>query len=115
MPNDEKLFHTEVDKVIKLPGMERLVVEKREYNPRKNFMEILFRLENFEETSYTFQAQEKVNSGTQLPVKVLYEDNGHYVVEVQKSSPNWGAVALDIYNKNGEKEQMGIRKFTKDP
>ncbi|PFY85658.1 hypothetical protein [Bacillus pseudomycoides] len=115
MPNHEKLFHTVTDKVIKLPGMGKLVVEKREYNPHKNFMEIRFRLENYEETGYTFQAQEKSNPGTQLPVKVLYEENGHYVVEVQKLSPNWGAVALDIYNKNGEKEQMDIRKFAKDP
>ncbi|PDY44019.1 hypothetical protein [Bacillus pseudomycoides] len=115
MPNDEKLFHTETDKAIKLPGMGKLVVGKREYNPYKNFMEIQFRLENYEETGYTFQAQEKSNPGTQLPVKVLYEENGHYVVEVQKLSPNWGAVALDIYNKNGEKEQVDIRKFTKDP
>ena len=114
MPNDEKLFHTETDKAIKLPGMGKLVVGKREYNPYKNFMEIQFRLENYEETGYTFQAQEKSNPGTQLPVKVLYEENGHYVVEVQKLSPNWGAVALDIYNKNGEKEQVDIRKFTKD-
>ncbi|MGI0535414.1 hypothetical protein KFD70_24415 [Bacillus pfraonensis] len=115
MPNDEKLFHTATDKVIKLPGMGKLVVEKREYNPHKNFMEIRFRLENYEETGYTFQAQEKANPGAKLPIKVLYEDNGHYVVEVQNLSPNWGAVALDIYNKNGEKEQMDIRKFTKDP
>lgn len=28
MPNDEKLFHTETNKVIKLSGMGKLIVEK---------------------------------------------------------------------------------------
>ena len=45
---------------------------------------------------------------------MLYEENGNYVVEVKELSPNWGALAFDIYNKNGEKEQMDIRKFTQD-
>ena len=114
MPNDEKLFHTETNKVIKLSGMGKLIVEKREYNPHKNFIQIYFRLEGYEETGYTFKAQQKVNPGVQLPVKVLYEENGKYVVEVKELSPNWGALAFDIYNKNGEKEQMDIRKFTQD-
>ncbi|PES61041.1 hypothetical protein CN507_29770 [Bacillus cereus] len=114
MPNDEKLFHTETNKVIKLSGMGKLIVEKREYNPHKNFMEIRFRIEGYEETGFTFKAQEKGKSGVQLPVKVLYEENGNYVIEVKELSPNWGALALDIYNKNSEKEQMDIRKFTQD-
>lgn len=114
MPNDEKLFHTETNKVIKLSGMGKLIVEQREYNPHKNFMEIRFRIEGYEETGFTFKAQEKGNPGAQLPVKVLYEENGNYVIEVKELSPNWGALALDIYNKNGEKEQMDIRKFTQD-
>ncbi|MEB9673679.1 MULTISPECIES: hypothetical protein [Bacillus cereus group] len=114
MPSDEKLFHTETNKVIKLSGMGKLIVEKREYNPHKNFIQIYFRLEGYEETGYTFKAQQKANPGVQLPVKVLYEENGKYVVEVKELSPNWGALAFDIYNKNGEKEQMDIRKFTQD-
>ncbi|OFD82395.1 hypothetical protein BWGOE10_23470 [Bacillus mycoides] len=114
MPNDEKLFHTETNKVIKLSGMGKLIVEKREYNPHKNFIEIRFRIEGYEETGFTFKAQEKGKPGVQLPVKVLYEENGNYVIEVKELSPNWGALALDIYNKNSEKEQMDIRKFTQD-
>lgn len=114
MPNNEKLFHTETNKVIKLSGMGKLIVEKREYNPHKNFIEIRFKLEGYEETGFTFKAQEKTNPGAKLPVKVLYEENGNYVLEVQNLSPNWGALALDIYNKNSEKEQMDIRKFTQD-
>ncbi|PEZ02512.1 hypothetical protein CN326_20045 [Bacillus sp. AFS018417] len=115
MPNNEKLFHTETNKVVKLSGTGKLIVEKREYNPHKNFIEIRFRLEGYEETDFIFKAQEKTNPGAQLPVKVLYEENGNYVVEVQKLSPNWGALALDIYNKNSEQEQMDIRKFTQEP
>ncbi|WP_044440885.1 hypothetical protein [Bacillus mycoides] len=114
MPNDERLFHTETNKVIKLSGMGKLIVEQREYNPHKNFIQIRFRIEGYEETGFTFKAQEKTKSGVQLPVKVLYEENGNYVVEVTELSPNWGALAFDIYNKNGEKEQMDIRKFTQD-
>lgn len=114
MPNDEKLFHSETNKVIKLSGMGKLIVEQREYNPHKNFIEIRFRIEGYEETGFTFKAQEKGKPGVQLPVKVLYEENGNYVIEVKELSPNWGALALDIYNKNSEKEQMDIRKFTKD-
>ncbi|MGG0207652.1 hypothetical protein [Bacillus mycoides] len=112
MPNEEKLFHTETNKVIKLSGMGKLIVEQREYNPHKNFIEIRFRIERYEETGFTFKAQEKGKPGVQLPVKVLYEENGNYVVEVKELSSNWGALALDIYNKNSEKEQMDIRKFT---
>lgn len=114
MPNDEKLFHTETNKVIKLSGMGKLIVEQREYNPHKNFIEIRFRIEGYEETGFTFKAQEKGKPGVQLPVKVLYEENGNYVIEVKELSPNWGALALDIYNKNSENEQMDIRKFTQD-
>lgn len=114
MPKDEKLFHTETNKVIKLSGMGKLIVEQREYNPHKNFIQICFRIEGYEETGFTFKAQQKANPGVQLPVKVLYEENGNYVVEVKGVSPNWGALAFDIYNENSEKEQMDIRKFTKD-
>ncbi|WP_242274338.1 hypothetical protein [Bacillus cereus group sp. BfR-BA-01310] len=114
MPNDEKLFHTETNKVIKLSGMGELIVEQREYNPHKNFIQIRFRIEGYEETGFTFKAQEKAKPGVQLPVKVLYEENGNYVIEVKELSPNWGALAFDIYNKNSEKEQMDIRKFTQN-
>ncbi|OJD61178.1 hypothetical protein [Bacillus sp. NH11B] len=114
MPNDEKLFHTETHKVIKLSGMGKLIVEQREYNPHKNFIEIRFWIEGYEETGFTFKAQEKGKPGVQLPVNLLYEENGNYVIEVKELSPNWGALALDIYNKNSEKEQMDIRKFTQD-
>ncbi|EOO33562.1 hypothetical protein IKK_05959 [Bacillus mycoides] len=115
MPNDEKLFHTETNKVIKLSGMGKLIVEQREYNPHKNFIQIHFRLEGYEETGYTFKAQQKANTGVQLPVKVLYEENGKYVVEVKELSPNWGALAFDIYNKNGEKEQEEENAAIKSP
>ncbi|MDR4369592.1 hypothetical protein FO514_32765, partial [Bacillus cereus] len=71
-------------------------------------------LEVYEETGYTFKAQQKANPGVQLPVKVLYEEKGKYVVEVKDLSPNWGELAFEIYNKNGEKEPMDIRKFTTD-
>ncbi|EEL96044.1 hypothetical protein M2E15_4357 [Bacillus mycoides] len=99
MPNDERLFHTATNKVIKLSGMGKLIVEQREYNPHKNFIEIRFRIEGYEETEFTFQAQEKAKPGVQLPVKVLYEENGNYVIEVKELSPNWRALTLDIYNK----------------
>ena len=85
--------------------MGKLIVEQREYNPHKNFIEIRFRIERYEETGFTFKAQEKGKPGVQLPVKVLYEENGNYVIEVQELSPNWGALALDIYNKTVKKNK----------
>jgi hypothetical protein len=36
---------------------------------------------------------------------LLYEDDGYYVVRVSDLSPNWEALAFDLYQENEEKKR----------
>ncbi|WP_387407426.1 MULTISPECIES: hypothetical protein [Priestia] len=45
-------------------------------------------------------AQEKANPNIKLPVHLLYEDDGYYVVRISDLSSNWEALAFDLYQEN---------------
>ncbi|AVD54653.1 hypothetical protein BEH_26210 (plasmid) [Priestia filamentosa] len=59
---------------------------------------------------FPFKAQEKANSGVDLLIKVLYQDDGYYVVRIKQLSSNWEALAFDLYQKLVEEESVGIEE-----
>lgn len=46
-----------------------------------------------------------------LPIQLLYEDDSYYGVRGKNSSPNWEALAFDLYQ---EKETVNMAEVTSD-
>lgn len=107
----DKINQTELNKPIKFSTLGQLTVLKEEYNPRTNLIQISFKIEGEENQSFKFKAQERNNPGVMLPVKELYKENHNYVIEVQKLSSEWGAIALDVYYEKSKDEAIDMKKF----
>lgn len=115
MKTEEKLFHTELNQPVKISSTGKITVLNMEYNPSKDFIIFEFKIEGEGDVGFKFSAQEKVNPNAKLPVKEIYKEGNNYVVEVRELSKNFGAVALDVYYKNSEKESVNVRKFIEEP
>ncbi|PEW81427.1 hypothetical protein CN445_29340 [Bacillus cereus] len=115
MKTEEKLFHTELNQPVKISSTGKITVLDMEYNLSKDFIIFVFKIEGEGDVGFKFAAQEKANPNGKLPVKEIYKEGNNYVVEVRELSKNFGAVALDVYYKNSEKESVNVRKFIEEP
>jgi len=107
----DKINQTALNKPIRFSTFGQITVLKEEYNPRTNLIQIRFKIDGEENQSFKFKAQERTNPGVMLPIKELYKDNHNYVVEIQKVSPEWGAIALDVYYEKSKDEEIDMKKF----
>ncbi|MBG9810809.1 hypothetical protein ABD68_03950 [Bacillus endophyticus] len=106
--SDEKLYHTETGKTLDLSSSGTVTLEKRTYYPAQHQVEMVLKMDQVDDENFQFKAQEKANSGVDLPIKVLYQDDGYYVVRVKQLSSNWEALAFDLYQKPVQEESVGI-------
>ncbi len=106
--SDEKLYHTETGKTLDLSSSGTVTLEKRTYYPAQHQLEMVLKMDQNDEEDFQFKAQEKANSGVDLPVQVLYQDDGYYVVRVKQLSSHWEALAFDLYQKPVEEESVDI-------
>ncbi|MGQ3381167.1 hypothetical protein ACT6P6_24275 [Priestia endophytica] len=106
--SDEKLYHTATGKTLDLSSSGTVTLEKRTYYPAQHQLEMVLRMDQIDEEDFQFKAQEKANSGVDLPVKVLYQDDGYYVVRVKQLSSQWEALAFDLYQKTVQEESVDI-------
>ncbi|MFP7176267.1 hypothetical protein [Priestia filamentosa] len=106
--SDEKLYHTETGKTLDLSSSGTVTLEKRTYYPAQHQLEMVLRMDQVDEEDFQFKAQEKANSGVDLPIKVLYQDDGYYVVRVKQLSSNWEALAFDLYQKPVQEESVDV-------
>ena len=91
-----------------------VTIENRVYHPATNSLDMVIKMDQTDEEEVSFLAQEKANPNIKLPVHLLYEDDGYYVVRVSELSPNWEALAFDLYQENEEKETVNVDDVTRD-
>ncbi|MFP7487646.1 hypothetical protein SFC65_26195 [Priestia filamentosa] len=106
--SDEKLYHTATGKTLDLSLSGTVTLEKRTYYPAQHQAEMVLKMEQVDDGNFQFKAQEKANSGVDLPIKVLYQDDGYYVVRVKQLSSNWEALAFDLYQKPVQEESVDV-------
>jgi len=80
-----------------------VTIEDRMYHPASSSLDMVIKMDQTDEEKVSFIAQEKANPNIKLPVHLLYEDDGYYVVRISDLSPNWEALAFDLYQENEEK------------
>ncbi|RAS74509.1 hypothetical protein [Priestia endophytica] len=106
--SDEKLYHTATGKTLDLSLSGTVTLEKRTYYPAQHQVEMVLKMDQVDDENFQFKAQEKANSGVDLPIKVLYQDDGYYVVRVKQLSSNWEALAFDLYQKPVQEESVDV-------
>ncbi|KAB2487450.1 hypothetical protein [Priestia endophytica] len=106
--SDEKLYHTATGKTLDLSSSGTVTLEKRTYYPAQHQVEMVLKMDQVDDENFQFKAQEKANSGVDLPIKVLYQDDGYYVVRVKQLSSNWEALAFDLYQKPVQEENVDV-------
>ncbi|RAS71484.1 hypothetical protein [Priestia endophytica] len=106
--SDEKLYHTATGKTLDLSLSGTVTLEKRTYYPAQHQVEMVLKMDQVDGENFQFKAQEKANSGVDLPIKVLYQDDGYYVVRVKQLSSNWEALAFDLYQKPVQEESVDV-------
>ena len=91
-----------------------VTIENRVYHPANSSLDMFIKMDQTDEEKVSFVAQEKANPNIKLPVHLLYEDHGYYVVRISGLSPNWEALAFDLYQENEEKETVNVDDVTSD-
>ncbi|MCT9852281.1 hypothetical protein P2R64_30750 [Priestia megaterium] len=111
---DDRLYHTKMFEPISTAGTGNITLEERVYYPTAHALDMVVKIDQGEDENLSFSAMEKANPNVKLPVKVVYEDEGYYVVRVNNLSPHWEALAFDLYQKNEEKETVNVEDVTSD-
>ncbi|MER2459857.1 hypothetical protein ACFRGK_06430 [Bacillus subtilis] len=107
---ESPILQTALNKPVQLSTSGSVMVNRWEYSQEKNTMEVQIQLEEVDMedgNSISFVAQEKVNPNQNLPTKIVYQDDGFYIVQIKKINPEFGAVALDVMRKP-EDDSQGI-------
>lgn len=108
-----KNYHTNINQPIRLSSISMLTIQRWEYNPKDNFMEVVLKFEN-PDSEFTFESQEKINPKISLPIKTVYKDKENYVLHIKEISVNWEALALDIYQVNNQKVRIDFDSINKN-
>ncbi|MFE3892926.1 hypothetical protein ACFX4Y_25100 [Priestia sp. YIM B13446] len=91
-----------------------VTIENRVYHAANSSLDMVIKMDQTDEEEVSFVAQEKANPNIKLPVHLLHEDDGYYVVRISDLSPNWEALAFDLYQENEEKETVNVDDVTSD-
>ncbi|MFF2597394.1 hypothetical protein ACFVSZ_29215 [Priestia megaterium] len=114
LKTEDPLYHTKTYEAISSNITGTVKIENRVYHPANDSLDMVIKLDQTDEEEVSFVAQEKANPSVKLPVQLLYEDDGYYVVRVSDLSPNWEALAFDLYQENEEKETVNVDDVTSD-
>ncbi|MDC2867799.1 hypothetical protein [Bacillus sp. BP-3] len=114
LPYEDHVYHTELKKPVALFGNRIVTIEERTYDPASHTVEMFLHVEGGDGEEYEFQAQEKANPNLQLPVKVVYQDGGDFVVQVKEVSSKWQALALDISEKTNRDITLDTKKTSNE-
>ncbi|MGC9933845.1 hypothetical protein [Priestia aryabhattai] len=114
LKTEDPLYHTNIYKSVSSNITGTVTIENRVYHPANGSLDMVIKLDQTDEEEVSFVAQEKANPNIKLPVQLLYEDDGYYVVRVSDLSPNWEALAFDLYQESEEKETVNVDDITSD-
>ncbi|QTL52779.1 hypothetical protein [Priestia aryabhattai] len=111
---EDPLYHTKTYEVVSSNITGTVTIEKLVYHRASSSLDMVIKLDQTDEEKVSFLAQEKANPNVKLPVQLLYEDDGYYVVRINALSPNWEVLAFDLYQENEEKETVNVDDVTSD-
>jgi len=114
LKTEDPLYHTNTYEAVSSNITGTVTIENRVYHPANDSLDMVIKMDQTDEEEVSFVAQEKANPTIKLPVHLLYEDDGYYVVRVSDLSPNWEALAFDLYQENEEKETVNVDEVTSD-
>ncbi|MEH7313788.1 hypothetical protein, partial [Priestia megaterium] len=114
LKTEDPLYHTNNYESVSSNITGTVTIENRVYHPASSSLDMVIKLDQTDEEEVSFVAQEKANPNIKLPVHLLYEDDGYYVVRISNLSPNWEALAFDLYQENEEKETVNVDDVTSD-
>ncbi|MDF2014656.1 hypothetical protein [Priestia megaterium] len=114
LKTEDPLYHTNTYESVSSNITGTVTIENRVYHPASSSLDMVIKLDQTDEEEISFVAQEKANPNIKLPVHLLYEDDGYYVVRISDLSPNWEALAFDLYQENEEKETVNVDDVTSD-
>ncbi|MCJ7983189.1 hypothetical protein CN367_01675 [Priestia megaterium] len=112
LQTEDPLYHTKTYEAVSSNITGTVMIEKRVYHPATDSLDMVIKLDQTDEEEVSFVAQEKANPNIKLPVHLLYEEDGYYVVSINDLSPNWEALAFDLYQENEEKETVNVDDVT---
>ncbi|MEH7291502.1 hypothetical protein V7134_14110 [Priestia megaterium] len=114
LKTEDPLYHTNTYESVSSNITGTVTIENRVYHPASSSLDMVIKMDQTDEEEVSFVAQEKANPNIKLPVHLLYEDDGYYVVRISDLSPNWEALAFDLYQENEEKETVNVDDVTSD-
>lgn len=114
LKTEDPLYHTNTYESVSSNITGTVTIENRMYHPASSSLDMVIKMDQTDEEEVSFVAQEKANPNIKLPVHLLYEDDGYYVVRISDLSPNWEALAFDLYQENDEKETVNVDDVTSD-
>ncbi|MFE8064644.1 hypothetical protein [Priestia aryabhattai] len=114
LKTEDPLYHTKTYEAVSSNITGIVTIEDRVYHPANGSLDMVIKMDQTDEEEVSFVAQEKANPNIKLPVHLLYEDDGYYVVRISDLSPNWEALAFDLYQENQEKETVTVDDVTSD-
>ncbi|MFG6117212.1 hypothetical protein ACGTN9_18830 [Halobacillus sp. MO56] len=90
---------TPVNEPLNLQGSGELTIKDWVYNPTKKLMVVTININKSTallDEPLSFTAQEKEHPKRDLPTHVEYNDESRYVISIQKVSPSFDVMALDV-------------------
>ncbi|MEM5003306.1 hypothetical protein [Priestia megaterium] len=114
LKTEDPLYHTKTYEEVSSNITGTVTIENRVYHPVTDSLDMVIKMDQTDEEEVSFVAQEKANPTIKLPVHLLYEDDGYYVVRISDLSSNWEALAFDLYQENEEKETVNVDDVTSD-
>ncbi|MBY0094553.1 hypothetical protein H7S74_30825 [Priestia aryabhattai] len=114
LKTEDPLYHTKTYEAVSSNITGTGTIENRVYQPATDSLDMVIKMDQTDEEEVSFVAQEKANPNIKLPVHLLYEDDGYYVVRISDLSPNWEALASDLYQETEEKETVNVDDVTSD-
>ncbi len=114
LKTEDPLYHTNTYESVSSNITGTVTIENRVYHSASSSLDMVIKMDQTDEEEVSFVAQEKANPNIKLPVHLLYEDDGYYVVRISDLSPNWEALAFDLYQENEEKETVNVDDVTSD-
>lgn len=104
--DDSAVMQTPLKKEITGLDQTTLVINKWEYNPDKEIMEVAFETihngDDFIRPTFTFMAREK-DQKDEYPVKVVYKDKDNMVVQIANVPNKYRVVGLFVYEHRDKK------------
>jgi len=99
LKTEDLLYHTKTYEAVSSNITGTVTIEKSVYHLASSTLDMIIKLDQTDEEKVNFIAQEKANRNVKLPVHLLYEDDGYYVIRINDLSPSWEALVVDLHQK----------------